>query len=66
MIRTIDICHLMIVLTDSLHMFGFNDNCKLCSDADVCVCTYVCVLWRPACKHDISRMEAWTDLIFGM
>ena len=26
----------------------------------------VCVSCRPACKHDISRREAWTDLIFGI
>ena len=31
-----------------------------------CVCLYVCVRVTPACKHDISRREAWTDLIFGM
>ena len=33
----------------------------------MCVCT-VCVFVTPtvACKHDISRREDWTDLIFGM
>ena len=32
------------------------------------VCMYVCmcVCVTPARKHDISRREAWTDLIFGM
>ena len=58
-------------------LFGFDDNRNLCSHAGVCVyvcmcvcigvcvCVCVCVV-TPACKHDISRREAQTVLIFGM
>ena len=59
----------MHAVKTEVEVFGFDDNRNLCIHDGVCVYVgvYVCVcLWRLACKHDISRREAWTDLIIGM
>ena len=49
-------------------LFWFRWNRNLCNHDAVCVCVCmrvcVCVCVTPACKHDISRREAWTDLIW--
>ena len=45
-----------------LFSFGFWINRNLCNHDAACVCVCVCVC---VMKHDISRREAWRDLIFA-